>query len=99
MTKITASRASAAALTALLFASGCAFEAGSQLNTADFGNATMNNHLVQTCRAGPTTASGKFIAKTGACPGRTWDGRYAQGTYDAYVNDAAPIPPVIRNFE
>jgi ABC-type sugar transport system substrate-binding protein len=89
--------ATGAALAAALLASGCAREAGSQITPAGFGNATMNNHLVQTCQAGPATAQGKYTARVGGCPGRTWDGQYAQVTYDGYVADAVP-PPAIRTF-
>ena len=61
--------------------------------TADFGNATMNNQLVQTCQAG-TYAEGKYHSKVGGCPGRTWDGKYAQVTYNGYVADAVPSPAI-----
>ena len=87
--------AAGAALAAALLASGCAREAGSEITPANFGNATMNNHLVQTCRAGPDSAAGKYAAGVGGCAGRTWDGQYAQVTYDGYVADAAPEPNVI----
>ena len=91
-------RASGAALAALLLASGCAYEAGSQMATTDFGNSTMNNHLVQTCQAG-TYAEGKYHSKVGGCPGRTWDGQYAQVTYDGYVADAVPLPRVTTRLD
>ncbi len=92
-------RATAAgSLFALFFAAGCANEAGSQLATTDFGNSTMNNHLVQTCQAG-VHSQGKYHAKAGGCPGRTWDGQYAQVTYDSYVADAVPIPSVTTSLD
>ncbi len=85
-------------IAALLLSSGCAYEAGSQLFTDDFGNATMNNHLVQTCQAG-IHADGKYHSKAGGCPGRTWDGQYAQVTYDGYIADAVPRPTVTTTLE
>ncbi len=72
-------------------------ESGISLQTADFGNATMNNHLAQACRSAGTTP-GK--APTGdACAGRTLDGEYADAVHDGYVASAAPIPEVIGAFE
>jgi hypothetical protein len=91
--------AAGAALAATLLASGCGQEAGSQIFQSDFGNATMNNHLVQTCQAAPGTASGKYVAASGACPGRTLDGEYAQVTYDGYIASAAEIPEVVESFD
>ncbi|MEM1430592.1 MAG: hypothetical protein AAGG09_14145 [Pseudomonadota bacterium] len=90
--------AAGAALGALLLASGCAYEAGSQLATADFGNSTMNNHLVQTCQAG-VHSDGKYHSKAGGCPGRTWDGQYARVTYDGYIADAVPLPRVTTRLD
>ena len=87
-----------AALAASLLAAGCAHEAGSQITPASFGNATMNNHLVQTCQVGPGSAGGKYVSKVGACEGRTLDGKYARVTYDNYVADAVP-PPRITTFD
>jgi len=83
------------ALGATLLASGCAYEAGSQITPASFGNATMNNHLVQTCQAGPA-ADGKYTSHVGGCPGRTLDGKYARVIYDNYVADAVPQPQIIN---
>ena len=105
MTRISLSRptatrlAAGAALAATLLASGCAQEAGSQIFTSDFGNATMNNHLVQTCQAAPGTAAGKHVAATGACPGRTLDGEYARVTYDGYIASAAETPEITERFD
>jgi len=86
--------AAGGALAALLLASGCAREAGSEITPASFGNATMNNHLVQTCRVAPGSSQGKYVSKVGGCPGRTWDGKYAKVTYDEYVGDAVPRPRI-----
>jgi len=83
-----------AALAAALLASGCAREAGTEITPAGFGNATMNNHLVQTCEVTPGTATGKYVSKVGGCPGRNWDGKYAKVTYDGYVADAQPQPRI-----
>jgi hypothetical protein len=82
-----------AALASAVALSGCANEAGSSIRSADFGSATMNNHLVQTCAAGPVT-EGKYAAPTGGCPGRTLDGRYARVVYTGYVADAVPAPAI-----
>ena len=99
LSRPTAARlAAGAALAATLLASGCAQEAGSQIFSSDFGNATMNNHLVQTCQAAPGTAAGKYVAASGACPGRTLDGEYARATYDGYVASAAEQPPIVEGF-
>jgi hypothetical protein len=87
--------ATGAALAVTLLASGCAYEAGSQITPSSFGNATMNNHLVQTCQVAPGSAAGKYVSKVGACPGRTWDGKYARATYNSYVESAAPEPEFI----
>lgn len=82
------------ALGAALTVAACSNnEAGSFLDGGTFGNATMNNHLVQTCQ-GVTHA--KWSG--GKCPPRTWDGKYAKVTYDNYVADAAPIPTVTTTF-
>ncbi len=86
--------AAGAALAATLLAAGCAREAGSEITSPSFGNATMNNHLVQTCQVGPGSAAGKYVSKIGACPGRTWDGKYARVTYDGYVASAVPEPAI-----
>ena len=86
--------ATGAALAAALLASGCAREAGTQITPANFGNATMNNHLVQTCEVAPGSSQGKYVSKVGGCPGRTWDGKYARATYDGYVADAGAEPAI-----
>ena len=99
LSRPTAARlAAGAALAATLLASGCAQEAGSQIFSSDFGNATMNNHLVQTCQAAPGTAAGKYVAASGACPGRTLDGEFARATYDSYIASAADTPPIVEGF-
>ena len=72
-------------------------EAGISLQTADFGNATMNNHLAQACRSAGTTP-GK-APKGNACAGRTLDGEYADAVHDGYVASAEPIPPIIGSFQ
>jgi hypothetical protein len=89
--------AAGAALAASLLAAGCAHEAGSQITPASFGNATMNNHLVQTCQAAPGSSAGKYVSKVGGCPGRTLDGEYARVTYDGYV-ESAVSPPGVFTF-
>lgn len=83
-------------LATALGASACSRQAGDQIVTSDFGNATMNNHLVQTCQAGPDTAQGKYVSSVGGCPGRTLDGKYARNSYGEYLNDAAPVPNIAR---
>ncbi|MEE4119871.1 MAG: hypothetical protein V2I65_12720 [Paracoccaceae bacterium] len=72
-------------------------EAGISIQTADFGNATMNNHLAQTCRTAGTSPGKAPVGD--ACAGRTLDGEYADAVYDGYVASAEPVPEVIGAFE
>ena len=68
-------------------------EAGAFLDGGTFGNATMNNHLVQTCADVTNT---KY--STGRCAPRTMDGKYARVTYGEYVGSATEIPRVTTSF-
>jgi hypothetical protein len=68
-------------------------EAGAFLDGGTFGNATMNNHLVQTCA---DTTNTKYA--TGKCPPRTLDGKYANAVYGGYVESATEIPSITRTF-
>jgi len=73
---------------------GCANqEAGAFLDGGTFGNATMNNHLVQTCQG---VSNSKWAG--GKCPPRTLDGKYARVTYNEYVQSATNIPPITSSF-
>ncbi|MEL6205963.1 MAG: hypothetical protein AAFR47_11710 [Pseudomonadota bacterium] len=72
---------------------------GNAITTSDFGNATMNNHLIQTCQAGPGSAQSKYVSKVGGCPGRTLDGKYGQRTYEEYVDSAQPQPQFTRELD
>jgi len=93
-------RAAALVLAGLATAlAGCGGEAGRAVRSAEFGTATMNNHLVQTCAAGVVSPEGKYTSKLGGCPGRSLDGKYAQATYEGYVESAAARPEVIRTLD
>lgn len=84
-------------------------EAGSQLDTGEFGNSTLHNQLVQTCKK---SASGKIGGSAGDpvvvldpsstpsrkvyrvhCDGKL-DGKYAQVVYSEYVGSAVQVPNV-----
>jgi hypothetical protein len=71
---------------------GCAYwneEAGAFLDQGDFGTATLNNQLVQTCRkltSANITKYGQPIASN--CPGRTQDGKYAMFAYQETIQSA-----------
>lgn len=75
--------------------SACGFnqEAGAFLDGGTFGNATMNNHLVQTCQ---NVSNAKY--SSGKCAPRTLDGKYAKQTYDGYISSATERPEVITSF-
>lgn len=68
-------------------------EAGATLDGGTFGNATMNNHLVQTCQ---NVSNNKY--SSGKCAPRTLDGKYARVTYDDYVRSAAEMPEIVPSF-
>ncbi|SNT18272.1 hypothetical protein [Tropicimonas sediminicola] len=72
--------------------SGCAYfneEAGAFLDQGEFGNATMNNQLAQTCRKltpANVTKYGTPLASN--CPGRLQDGKYAMFAYEETIISA-----------
>ncbi|MFD0980232.1 hypothetical protein [Tropicimonas aquimaris] len=72
--------------------SGCAYfneEAGAFLDQGEFGNATMNNQLAQTCRKltpANVTKYGTPLASN--CPGRLQDGKYAMFAYEETITSA-----------
>lgn len=76
--------------------SGCSYwneEAGAFLDQGEFGNATMNNQLAQTCRKltpANVTKYGTPLASN--CPGRIQDGKYAMFAYEETVRSATERP-------
>ena len=85
-------RFAALTLTALTLAlAGCdrGREAGAFLDQGDFGSATLNNELAQTCRRAAPASPGKYGTPLGAaCPGRTEDGKYAMFAYKETIESA-----------
>ncbi len=72
--------------------SGWNDEAGAFLDQGDFGNATMNNHLAQTCRKVTPENVSKYGNPIGSnCPGRTQDGKYALFAYGETVRSATEV--------
>lgn len=64
-------------------------EAGAFLDQGDFGSATLNNQLAQTCRKAAPVSTGKYGTPLGAaCPGRTEDGKYAMFAYKETIESA-----------
>lgn len=84
------------ALSAVAALSACGNEeAGAFLDEGTFGNATMNNHLVQTCQ---DVSHDKYSGKGGGCAPRTLDGKYARETYNEYLRSAAERPRFTTTF-
>ncbi|WP_068115382.1 hypothetical protein [Tropicimonas marinistellae] len=71
-------------------------EAGASLDQGEFGNATMNNQLAQTCRKMTSYNVEKYGNPLSAgCPGREQDGKYAMFAYQETITSATELPPEI----
>lgn len=85
-----------AALGTAALVSGCSSwheEAGAFLDQGDFGNATMNNQLAQTCRKLTPANIEKYGSPIGSnCPGRLQDGKYAMFAYQETILSATETP-------
>lgn len=69
---------------------GCSGEeSGAFLNQGDFGNATLNNQVEQTCRRmTPANVSKYGEPLASGCPGREQDGKYAMFAYGETIRSA-----------